>query len=206
VPLAADKTVLNGEYMSKYKADISYIGTNLPDKRTFYESHVKPLFNSYNLRLYGQDWTAFDKYLGLIQKVGQYFKLPILDNISRPSLSLNDEGNIYASTTISINFHEEYQKKYGGDCNERTFKIPAAGGFEIVDNVACISKYFKENKEIIIGHDIKDWFDKIEYFISHPEKRINIIEAGKNKVLKYHTYHNRVEFITKLYYDFVHKL
>lgn len=88
----------------------------------------------------------------------------------------------------------------GGDCNERTFKIPAFWWFQIVDDVSCIRKYFKEWEEIIIAKDKRDWFDKIEYYIHNPEEREKIIEAWKKRVLAEHTYNNRVEQIINIYY------
>ena len=199
LPLAADKTLHFPEFTPKFKTDISFIGTNLPQKRQFIKEYVRPLENKYILRLYGQDWSFIDRNLGYVQKVGQYFNIPLLRSLRKPKLKLEDERRIYASSLISINFHEDYQREYGGECNERTFKIPASGGFEITDNVACIKKYFKEGKEIIIAYNKKDWFDKIDYYLRNPEKRLSIIEAGRKKVLKYHTYHNRVQQLLKVY-------
>ena len=84
----------------------------------------------------------------------------------RPKLELEDEGRIYKSSTISVNIHEDYQREFGGDCNERTFKIPLCGGLEITDDVACIRKYFKEGEEIIIAKNKDDWIEKIDYYIN----------------------------------------
>jgi hypothetical protein len=199
IPLAADKTIHFPEYSEKFKADISFIGTNLPDKRKSANEKIFPLKSKYDLKLYGQDWTTFDKTMGIIQKVGQYFNIPFLRSIRKPKLALEDERRIYASSKISINIHEAYQQQFGGDCNERTFKVPACGGFEITDSVACIKKYFKEGEEIIIAKNTKDWFEKIEYYIKNPKKREKIIEAGRKRVLKDHTYHNRVNQLLNLY-------
>jgi len=199
IPLAADDTVIYPEYSSKFKADISFIGTYLPEKRPFFEERVFPLKNDYNLRLYGQDWTFTDRMLGWAQRGGQYFNIPYLKSFRKPKLELSDERKIYNSSVISINVHEEYQRKFGGDCNERTFKIPLAGGFEISDDVACLKKYFKEGEEIVIAKDKKDWFEKINYYMKNPEKRNTIIEAGKQRVLKEHTYKNRVEQMIRIY-------
>lgn len=197
--LAADKTILYPEFNERFTADISYIGTYLPEKRKFIEDYVYPLRDQYIVRLYGQDWTGKDRVLGMVQKGGQYFNLPVLRSIQKPKLELEDERRIYNSSTISINIHEEYQKRFGGDCNERTFKIPLAGGFEISDDVACIRKYFKDGKEIVIAGNKKQWFEKIKYYIKHPEKRLPIIQAGRKKVLAEHTYHNRVDQILNIY-------
>lgn len=193
--LAADKTLHFPEPTETFQADISYIGTYLPEKREYFRQAVFPLAQQYDLKLYGQDWTWVNRQLGFFQKVGQYFNIAFLQTLRKPSLGLDDERRIYSSSTISLNIHEAYQREFGGDCNERTFKIPACGGFEITDDVACIRKYFRDGEEIIIAKDIEDWFDKIAYYIRYPEKRLPIIEAGRKKVLEEHTYHNRVHQI-----------
>lgn len=197
--LAADKILLYPEYSEKYKADISYVGTYLPEKKCFFRENVFPLKKKYDLKLYGQDWNLKDRTIGFVQKVGQYFNIPILRSLQRPKLGLAAERKIYHSSLISINVHENYQKQFGGDCNERTFKIPLCGGFEVSDDVACIRKYFKDGEEIIIARDRDDWFQKIDYYIRYPEKRIPIIEGGKRRVLNEHTYHHRVLQIIGLY-------
>ncbi len=199
IPLAADKTLAkNAVYDPQFNADISFIGTNLPDKRKTFERLVFPLKKSYDLKLYGQDWTSIDRFKGLIQKGGQLFNVPYLKSLQKPKLKFEDEAKIYASSKVSINIHEDYQKKFGGDCNERTFKIPLFNGFEICDDIECIRKYFVEGKEIVIAKNDKEWFDKLEYYIKNPDKRLEIIKAGRKKVLESHTYHNRAEQIISI--------
>jgi len=199
IPLAADKKIMKYEFDKNFIADISYVGTYLPDKRNFFKGWVFPLKGKYNLKIYGQDWTLKDRLMGWIQKFGQYYKFTYLSSIQKPKLNLGDEAKIYSSSRICINVHETYQKKYGGDCNERTFKIPLCGGFEIVDDVACIRKYFEADKEIIIAKNREDWFEKIDFYMNNPDKRLAIIEAGRERILKEHTYHNRSEQIIKIY-------
>ena len=201
IPLAADTYYMNSVFDKKFEADISFIGTLLPEKREFIKQNVLPLKKEYDLKLYGQDWTFPEKIMSFSKKVGQYFNIPVLKDIQKPSLSLEDEAKIYKSSIISINVHEDYQKRFGKDCNERTFKIPLYGGFEITDDVSVIKKYFKEGEEIIIAKDSKDWYEKIDYYIKNPEKRIKIMEAGKARVLKDHTYINRAQKIIDLYED-----
>ncbi len=202
--LAADKLLHFPDYAKHFRADISYIGTYLPEKRDFIREAVYPLQKKYDVKLYGQDWTLGDRAKGFTQKVGQYFNVPFVRSLQKPKLQLEDERKIYTSSTISVNIHEDHQKKYGGDCNERTFKIPACGGFEITDDVACIRKYFIAGQEIIIAESKDDWFQKIAYYINNPQERIPIIEAGRKKVLAHHTYHNRAEQMLRLAYPHTH--
>ncbi len=192
IPLAADKTIMKESFDAEFQADISYLGTNLPEKRPFFEGYVLPLKSKYDVRLYGQDWTLLDRGLGWVQRFGQYFNIGPLARVQKPKLQLGDEAKIYTSSRISINVHEEFQRRFGGDCNERTFKIPLCGGFEIVDDVSCIRKYFTEGEEITIARNPADWLEKIDYYIKNLDKRAPIVAAGQRRVLKDHTYHNRV--------------
>lgn len=199
IPLAADRILLKGIFEEKFKSDISYIGTYLPQKKDIFNNYLFPLRGKYNVKIYGQDWTFLNKSMGFIQKIGQYFNIPVIRSLRKSKLKLEDEGMIYKSSIVSVNIHENYQREFGGDCNERTFKIPLCDGFEITDDVACIRKYFKVGEEIIIAKDKKDWFDKIDYYLKNPEKRLEIINRGQSRVLKDHTYHNRVEQIINIY-------
>jgi spore maturation protein CgeB len=203
IPLAADKTVLKHIFDQKFVSDVSYIGTYLPAKKKSFDELVFPLRNKYKLSLYGQDWTLFDRGRGWVGRFGQLFNIPFLRSVQKPKLQLDDEAKIYSSSIVSINIHEEHQHEFGGDCNERTFKIPLCGGFEIVDEVACIHKYFEVGKEIIVAKNKKDWYEKIDYYIKNPDARLSIIQAGMERVLKDHTYNNRAIHIIKLAEDFV---
>lgn len=196
--LAADTSRFFPDFDESYKADISYVGSYLNDKKQFINTHLIPLKKKYNVRTYGSDWNFNDRLIGYIQKGGQYLNIGPLKELREIKLPLDDERKVYTSSTISLNIHENHQRRDGSDFNERTFKIIASGGFEICDNVSILRKYFTE-KELVIAEDTNDWFDKIDYYIRNPERRIPIIEAGRKRVLKDHTYTNRVDQIISLY-------
>jgi spore maturation protein CgeB len=83
----------------------------------------------------------------------------------------------------------------GGDVNERFFKIPAFGGFQICDDVSCIGDYFQIDTEIVVATDTADWYEKIKYYIAHPVERQAIVDAGRVRALRDHTYHSRAQQI-----------
>lgn len=199
--LAANKKLFFNDYDAKYYADISYVGSYLKNKAVFMKKHLFPLMDKYNVRLYGSDWTFYNKVCGYVQKIGQYFNIEALKHLRKIVLPIECERKVYSSSLISLNIHLDWQRKNGNDFNERTFKIIASGGFEICDNVPGLRKYFNEN-ELVIAKNTSDWFEKISFFIKHPEKRIPIIEAGQRKVLSSHTYHSRVYQIIKIYNNF----
>ena len=200
--LAADTNRFYYDYDPRYKADISFVGSLLPCKREFIKKHLFPLVKKYDVKIYGSDWTLGSRLLGYVQKVGQFFNIEPLKHVRKMPLPLEDERKVYSSSIISLNIHEDFARKFGSDFNERTLKIPASGGFEICDNVKAVRDHFGEN-ELVVAKDTKDWFEKIDYYIKHPEKRIPIVKAGQKKVLAEHTYHNRVRQIVGIYKDFV---
>ena len=191
VPLAADRLALAPVFDPRFAADISYVGTSLPEKRAFFKAHVFPLGRTHTLRIYGQDWSRIDRGLAWVQRAGQYFNIKPLARLRKPRLQLGDEARIYASSRVSINVHEEYQRRFGGDCNERTFKIPFCGGFEVVDDVACLDRYFVRGRELVVAATPEEWVEMVEHYLRHPEERTSIIEAGRQRVARDHTYHNR---------------
>ena len=198
--LAADKISMVEGYDSKFEADISYIGTNIPEKRLFFKKLLFPLKEKYNLKVYGQDWNLKDKFLGLVQRFGQYFNINLLKKVQKPKLRLDDEPKIYCSSKICVNIHDIYQIKYG-DINERLFKIMACKAFQIMPYMPVVKRYFN-SEEIVLAKNKKEWFDKINYYLNHPEKRKQIAEKSHKNVMENHTYHNRVNQIIDLYDKF----
>lgn len=196
--MAADTTQYYYDFDEKYQSEISFVGNCLPDKKDFFKKHLYPLMKKYDVKIYGADWTLSSKLLGYVQKVGQFFNIEPLKHVRK--VPLLEDRKVYSSSIINLNVHENHQRKYGSDFNERTFKIIACGGFEICDNVKVLRKYFTE-KELVIAKNTKDWFEKIKYYLKYPEKKLPIILAGKKKILSEHTYHNRVKQIIKIYFE-----
>jgi len=64
-----------------------------------------------------------------------------------------------------------------------------------------IKQYFNES-EVVFAKNKKDWFKKIDYYMKDKEKRKIISEKAYQKVMKYHTYHNRAKQIIGLYEKF----
>lgn len=199
--LAADTKIYFQDYDERFKTDIAFVGSNLPDKRKLFKKYLLPLVKKYNVKIYGNDWTFSSQVLGYVQKVGQYFNIESLKRVRNITLKQEEERKIYSASIVCPNIHEEHQRRLGGDFNERTFKIIASGGFEICDNVKVLRRYFTE-KELVIGENDKDWFNKIDYYIKYPNKRETIIKAGRKKVLAKHTYHNRAQQFVDLYNKF----
>jgi spore maturation protein CgeB len=202
IPNAANRLVHYPTAASpKYDYDLVYLGAYLPKKKKMIEEILYPLRKKYRVGIFGSCWTLKDNVLRAWQKVCRkagLMKIANWINVLRVSVPENEENLLYSSARISVNFHEREadgsQPHY--ILNQRTFHIPACGGFEICDDVPALKKYFRED-EVVIGKDPDDWFEKVEYYLKHEKERKAIQHKGTARALKDHMYHNRVETVIK---------
>lgn len=103
----------------------------------------------------------------------------------------------YRASKIGLNIHVIYGHKRRGKrgLNMRTFEIPAAGCFELVDHMEELNNFFAINKEIVTFSDEKDLLEKIAYYLENEKEREKIAEAGRRRVLKEHTYQHRMKVL-----------
>jgi len=191
--------------VEKYQYDILFIGAYLPKKKKMFKEILLPLTKKYKVGIFGPYWTLKDNTLRAIQKFCRTIKFKggadFINEIRFRTVipSPKEQNKLYSSSKICLNFHEREadgsQPHY--ILTQRTFLIPACGGFEICDYVPALRKYFDED-EVVMAKDKDDWFKKIEYYLSHEEERKKIQEKGTKRALKDHTYHNRVKQVIDL--------
>lgn len=187
----------------KYQYDVVYLGANLPKKRWFVESILKQLSRRYRLGLFGPGWTRRDDLLRACSKackaVRAFNWARALDQ-SRITVPPEEERQLYSSAKISLNFHE--RERDGSQphyiVNQRTFKIPACGGFQICDDVPAIRKYFDDDEVVTAKLDPDDWLEKIEYYLSHDKERQAIQAKAARRALREHLSTQRVQQVLEL--------
>ena len=203
---AAYRTQRPGVPMQKYKADIVFLGAMLPKKKEMFRTLLFPLMKRYQVKVYGPGWTIKDNAMRIAARLAREAGLMKLnDKISRARISVppDEEGSLYSSAKICINLHERGPEA-NVILNERTFKIPACGGFEVCDFVPALRRYFTESEMAMAtppfngGSWEQDWFKKIDYYMTHEMERERMQERGTARALRDHTYVNRVHQIFEL--------
>jgi spore maturation protein CgeB len=194
------------EPVKKYECDIVFLGAMMPNKRAALEELLIPLTKKYNVKIYGPNWTAKDNAMRLAaygaRKIGWMGLNKWISDL-RITVPPEDENKLYSSAKISVNIHERGDHiKNHIILNERTFKIPASGGFEICDFVPPLRNYFTE-EEMVMADDrkgdwIKDWFEKIDYYLKNTAEREAIRARGIARAHKDHMYGNRVQQILNI--------
>jgi spore maturation protein CgeB len=110
-------------------------------------------------------------------------------------ISAVNAAKVYNLARICLNVHHP-QTRFGG-LNTRTFEILAAGGFELVDSVPGLEENFDVGSEIVAYSSPVNFRELTEYYLSHPAERTAIIERGRARVLRDHTYEKRLDVILK---------
>jgi spore maturation protein CgeB len=204
IPQAANTAYHFPETPSKkFACDIAFVGSYYCEKKQQFNELLLPLRRKYDVRIYGTGWTVKDRILRLGSGIARKLRLEGLTKIinkNRLSISVDDERRLYASAKIWVNIHEYYKDgMVKGFSNEREFIVPSCGGFQISDYIPGLERYFKLGEEIVVIRSKKEWFEAIDYYLTHEQERKAIQARGTARVLRDHTYSHRVRQLLDIY-------
>jgi spore maturation protein CgeB len=86
-----------------------------------------------------------------------------------------------------------YTEFEGVNC--RFFEVLGCSGFQICDDKATLPELAEPDKEVVTFRTLQEAAEKIRYYLSRPEKRWAIAEAGYKRAIREHTYEKRIETI-----------
>jgi spore maturation protein CgeB len=96
---------------------------------------------------------------------------------------------IFQKSIISLNFSNSYGRN---QIKARTFEISGAGGFLLTENAPYLNHYFVPGREIDVFEDMDEACVKIDYYLSHPDERNAVANAGFSRTMREHTYEQRL--------------
>ena len=97
---------------------------------------------------------------------------------------------IMRESIISLNFANA---KGQNQIKARTFEVPGAGGFLVTEYAPRLEEFYTIGKEIEIFHGTAQLVEKINYYLSHPEKRDAMARACFERTIREHTYEIRIK-------------
>jgi len=114
-----------------------------------------------------------------------------------PPFQLHPEVNyydelplVYAASQINFNATSLQMKTA---VNQRVFDVPAAAGFLLTDYKEQLGELFSIGNEVICYHDPGEIPELVRFYLSHPRQRQGVIDRGRRRVLKEHTYVQRLK-------------
>ena len=193
------------EPTNEFASDVLYIGSRLPHKKWFETNVLYPLLKErkHKIKVIGNGWSCKDQLLRIGRKAATMLRWTGLKNsIERKSVRITaaTERLYYSSARISLNFHEREpdgsQPHY--IVNQRAFKIPACGGFQICDEVPALRKYFTDDEIILLPLDRERWISTIRYYLEHDAEREAIRRKGVRRAQQDHLATSRCEYLIRL--------
>ncbi|HNY71949.1 MAG TPA: glycosyltransferase [Syntrophales bacterium] len=181
LPLAADDELFQHLDMSederaKWSFDVCFVG--MP-----YDNRIEILnaLSGFHLGVFGDYWERYRDKM-----VGDYY---------RGKASGETVRKIYGASKIVLNINHP-QSRHG--VNARTFEIPCCGAFEIVNHVHGLEDLFAVGKEIVCYKSEEELKSLVTYYLAHDEEREAIVAKGHQRVMREHTWFNRVKDVIEL--------
>jgi hypothetical protein len=190
------------EPQPRFAYDVVFLGAKLPHKRWFNEEIILPCRRRYRTGLFGAGWTLRDNALRAVSKgarLAGWRGLAQAADRGRFSISDEEENVLYSSAKICLNFHEREPDNSQPHhiVNQRTFKIAACGGFQIVDPVAALGRYFNSSEIVTAGFDAREWLEKIDYYLRHDHERRAIQTRATERAQREHLAQHRVKMLER---------
>lgn len=169
---------LTPQEMKEYGADIGFLGAGYPNRRLAF----RPLAGK-DFKIWGSDWEG---------------ESLLRHNIQRNGARINevDGVKVYSASRININLHSSLQTEslvsHGDFVNPRTFELASMGAFQLVDKRSLMPELFAED-ELATFATIEEFYQKIEFFLTHEDERRAFCQKGQKRVLAEHTYSHRMQ-------------
>ena len=161
-----------------FGSDVCFMGTPCPNRVTQF-SQLQDL----NLGLWGKGWDQYATQFPTSIREGSRL------------ITAGEEARIYASSKIVLNLHTDLgsEEHDAADfINPRTFVAAGCGTLQLVDKRSLMSEHFHIGDEVIEFDSTADLKNKLIYFLNHPEERLAIAAKARKRVLKEHTYEDRM--------------
>ncbi|WFS60924.1 glycosyltransferase [Pseudodesulfovibrio thermohalotolerans] len=166
----------------KFGSEVSFMGAGYPNRRKAFRELV-----NFDFKIWGTEWEGDHVLEPLVQLKGA-------------RVTPEECVKIFNATKINLNLHSSIQADelvtFGDFVNPRTFELAACGAFQLVDRRTLMPEAFAEN-ELATFSSMDELVENIEYFSSRPEERQAYADRGRARVLKDHTYAQRMNSLLR---------
>ncbi len=193
-----------GRFMASQEKKLENIALALTDdERSLYEysmAHYRKYFEP------AVTWAATQMYrVACVQRLYEFKPLifgdPGWKDIVNGSTALFSDLNYYDElpyfyNVCTVNFNTTSMQMKTG-FNQRVFDVPACASFLITDYREQLEGAFEIGSEIICYHHPDEIPDLVSYYLRHESERQAVTARARTRVLRDHTYRNRLKFLTE---------
>jgi len=157
------RITLSAEDHQKYHCAVGFVGTHEDARESFVAYLIEAGIPVY---VTGNDWPN-KKYWDIIKP---YYR--------GPSTYGEDYIKIINGMDIALHFLRHANRD---EQDSRTFEIPACGAFMLAEDSELHRQLFEMGKEAVFFNTKEELLDKVRYYLSHPEERQSIADAGMKR-------------------------
>ncbi|MBI4796313.1 MAG: glycosyltransferase [Deltaproteobacteria bacterium] len=192
LPLAADLEAyhpvdLTPEEKRRFGAAVSFVGAGYYNRRQFFQG-----LTDFDFKIWGSEWVLNSPLAPCIQN-------------QAARVSEEDSVKIFNATRINLNLHSSPFhagiNPQGDYLNPRVFDLAACGAFQLVDWRAQLPEFFTPDKELATFTSLAEAREKISYYLAHEDDRRRLAAAGRERVLREHTYARRLATALEIIQD-----
>ncbi len=177
---------LTAEDREKWGSPVSFVGAGYHNRQQMFASLA-----SYPFKIWGSEWPLCKPFDRMVQEESR-------------RIAPEEYIKIFNASDVNLNLHSSMERdgvEPNGDfLNPRTFELASCGAFQLVDKRVLLPEAFDIGTEIITFDDLPDLREKIDYYLAHPEEREEVNRRSRARVLKDHTYDNRIEQMLSVIY------
>jgi hypothetical protein len=166
----------NGVFKPEFQSDIVFIGGYWEYKAKTLDKYILPLCSpalGLKIRIFGNQGWSVPQFAGFAPD--------------------NEVKNIMKSAAICPNVSELHSQDFGYDVIERPFKLSSNKCFVVSDYVEGLEKIYGDSMEY--GKTPNEFFEKIDFYLKNPEKKMAKINKSYQITLNNHTYFDRAETV-----------
>lgn len=180
----------------KYRSDICIVGYPYPNRIQLIQYLLQN--TSYKIKVVGK-WT------NPLFRFRTNQNLVIHEGWVEPSVvaSFYNGAKIVLNTHRPFNLRQNQNKMgiIGKSINNRTFDVAACGSFQLIEFKEDLPTHFLDDDEIVSFSNNQELVQKLDYYMKYEEERQRIADNARKRVLKEHTFENRLEKMLGLMKD-----
>lgn len=116
--------------------------------------------------------------------------------IIHPAVNYSESLEILKRTKICLNSMPMFKN----GSHERIFAALGCGALPLTSDNLFVREHFEDNRDLLLFQFdyLESVNDKIGFYLSHEEKRKQIVDNGRSKVMLHHTWDNRAKKILEM--------
>ena len=168
---------ISGEEKLKFGSDVVFVGSYYPQRAEMLQTVLR-----HHPALWGPGWDVLPP------------NSPLRACIRGAHTQPDIWTKIYSASKIVLSIHycDSENRFPVHQASPRVFEAMACGAFVLTDRQKDVLALFKDGYHLVTFSDDADLDRKIAYYLDHADERERIAAAGRQEVLKNHTYENRL--------------